>query len=213
MEVKAPYIPYIYVPEIHIPEIYKPASSIHKPELTISPVGCTYQHRDIENTGNRNLLIDDPNGVFTVCDSVFPNFNPIDYTPKNLIITEEPAPSLPQPEIPKTDPPNTNTQNKKKEEVIIPPCPSKRDQRVGDFRNDKRIERVIAHKSGDDGIECITIYEDVPFTSQYIPEIPSLVSTAVIGLVAASSPLLLNAIKPIVKQIVKKLTKKNKDVK
>ena len=114
MEVKAPYIPYIYVPEIHIPEIYKPASSIHKPELTISPVGCTYQHRDIENTGNRNLLIDDPNGVFTVCDSVFPNFNPIDYTPKNLIITEEPAPSLPQPEIPKTDPPNTNTQNKKK---------------------------------------------------------------------------------------------------
>ena len=28
--------------------------------------------------------------------------------------------------------------------------------------NDKRIERVIAHKRGDDGIECITIYEDVP---------------------------------------------------
>ena len=102
---------------------------------------------------------------------------------------------------------------KKKDEVIIPPCPSKREQRVGDFRNDKRIERVVGHKRGQDGIECITIYEDVPFTSQYIPEIPSLVSTAVIGLVAASSPLLLNAIKPIVKQIVKKLTKKKDKVK
>ena len=211
MEVKTPHIPEIYVQEIYIPEIYKPTSLIHKPEIFISPVGCTYQHRDIENTGNRNLLLDDPNGVFTVCNSVFPSFNPIDYTPKNLIITEEPLPTNSQPEIPKPETPNTNTNTKKKDNVIIPPCPSKKDQRVGDFRNDKRIERVIAHKRGDDGIECITIYEDVPFTSQYIPEIPSLVSTAVIGLVAASSPLLLNAIKPIVKQIVKKLTKKKEN--
>ena len=43
---------------------------------------------------------------------------------------------------------------------------------------------------------------------QYIPEVSTLVSTVVIGLVAASSPLLLNAVKPLVKQIVKKLTKK-----
>ena len=81
MEIKAPYIADIYVPNIYIPDIYQPATPIHKPEIIISPVGCTYQHRDIENTGNRNLLLDDPNGVFTVCDSVFPNFNPIDYTP------------------------------------------------------------------------------------------------------------------------------------
>ena len=213
MEVKATYIPDIYVPDIYIPEIYQPATPLHKPEIIISPVGCTYQHRDIENTGNRNLLLDDHNGVFTVCDSVFPSFNLIDYTPKNLIITEEPPPANTQPEIPKPETPNTDLPTKKKNEVIIPPCPSKKDQRVGDFRNDKRIERVIAHKRGDDGIECITIYEDVPFTSQYIPEIPSLVSTAVIGLVAASSPLLLNAIKPIVKQIVKKLTKKKNKLK
>ena len=213
MEVVAPHIAEIYIPDIYVPEIYKPTTILFRPEITISPVGCTYQHRDIENTGNRNLLLDDPNGVFTVCDSVFPSFNPIDYTPKNLIITEEPPPANTQPEIPKPETPNTDLPTKKKDEVIIPPCPSKKDQRVGDFRNDKRIERVIAHKRGEDGIECITIYEDVPFTSQYIPEIPSLVSTAVIGLVAASSPLLLNAIKPIVKQIVKKLTKKKDKVK
>jgi len=57
------------------------------------------------------------------------------------------------------------------------------------------------------------LYEDVPFKDQYIPEVSTIVSTAVIGLVAASTPLLLNAVKPIVKQIVKKLTKKKKDVK
>ena len=33
--------------------------------------GCTYQHRDIKNTGNRNLLLEDPNGVFTTCDFPF----------------------------------------------------------------------------------------------------------------------------------------------
>ena len=73
------------------------------------------------------------------------------------------------------------------------------------------MERVIGHKRGDDGVECITIYEDVPFKYQYIPEISTLISTVVIGLVAASSPLLLNAVKPLVKQVVKKLTKKKKD--
>ncbi len=62
-------------------------------------------------------------------------------------------------------------------------------------------------KRGEDGIECITLYESVPFKDQYIPEVSTIVSTAVIGLVAASSPLLLNAVKPLVKQIVKKLNK------
>ena len=93
----------------------------------------------------------------------------------------------------------------------MPPCPGKSNQRVGDFRNEKRLERVIGHERGDDGIECITIYEDVPFTSQYIPEVSTVVSTAVIGMVAASSPLLLNIVKPLVKNIFKKLTSKKKN--
>ena len=74
------------------------------------------------------------------------------------------------------------------------------------------MERVIGHEKSEDGTRCITIYEDVPFKDQYIPEVSTIVSTAVIGLVAASSPLLLNAVKPLVKQIVKKLTKKKNKV-
>jgi len=46
---------------------------------------------------------------------------------------------------------------------------------------------------------------------QYIPEPSTIVSTAVIGLVAASSPLILNAIKPLTKQLIKRLTKPKED--
>tara|TARA_A100001035_G_scaffold86002_1_gene66757 strand:- start:195 stop:836 length:642 start_codon:yes stop_codon:yes gene_type:complete len=199
----------IYVPDV--PEIYTPHYlTITKPP-DIDVPGCTYQHRDIKNTGNRNLLLDDPNGVYTTCDVPFPSFVPLDYTPENLVITEEvpvnnetpPLPESKQPEIPEV---------KEDKPIELEPCPSKKDQRVGDFRNEKRLERVIGHERGQDGVECITLYEDVPFVDQYIPEPSTIVSTAVIGLVAASSPLILNLIKPAIKNIVKKLTKKKDKV-
>jgi len=210
LEIPEIYIREIYIPEV--PEVYTPHYlTITKPP-DIDVPGCTYQHRDIKNTGNRNLLLDDPNGVFTTCDVPFPSFIPLDYTPENLVITEEvpvtnetpPLPETKQQEIPELP---------KDKDIELEPCPGKKDQRVGDFRNEKRLERVIGHKRGEDGVECITLYENVPFKDQYIPEVSTIVSTAVIGLVAASSPLLLNAVKPLVKQVVKKLTKKKDKVK
>ena len=201
-------IPEIYIPDV--PEIYSPHYlTITKPP-DIDVPGCTYQHRDIKNTGNRNLLLEDPNGVFTTCDFPFPSFIPLDYTPDNLVITEEapveneppPLPETEQPKIPDLpEPPPPD----------FPPCPGKNDQRVGDFRNDKKLERVIGHERGQDGSECITLYEAVEWKDQYIPEPSTIVSTAVIGLVAASSPLILNIIKPAIKNIFKKLTTKKKD--
>jgi hypothetical protein len=156
--------------------------------------------------------LEDPNGVFTTCDFPFPSFIPLDYTPENMVITEEPlvdneAPPFPEteqpkiPDLPEPPPPD------------FPPCPGKNDQRVGDFRNDKRLERVIGHERSEDGSKCITLYEDVKFIEQYIPSPPQLISTAAIATVAASTPLLLNIVKPLVKNLIKKLTKKKKDVK
>ena len=78
---------------------------------------------------------------------------------------------------------------KEKKDIKVVPCPGPKDQRINDFRNSSRLERVIGHEKSEDGTRCITIYEDVPFKDQYIPEISTIVSTAVIGLVAASSPL------------------------
>ena len=116
---------------------------------------------------------------------------------KRVENTETPIQEEVKPDIPK-----------EQKVIKIVPCPGPKDQRINDFRNSSRLERVIGHEKSEDGTRCITIYEDVPFKDQYIPEVSTIVSTAVIGLVAASSPLLLNAVKPLVKQVVKKLTKK-----
>ena len=93
-------------------------------------------------------MLEDPNGVFTTCDFPFPGFVPLDYTPENMVITEEaryvdndppPLPETEQPKIPDLpEPPPPD----------FPPCPGKNDQRVGDFRNDKKLERVIGHERG-----------------------------------------------------------------
>ena len=202
-------IPEVYIPEVYNPNPVQPITT----NLEINVAGCTYQHRDIKNTGNTQLLLDDPNGVFTTCDSVFPSFNPIDYTPDQLIITEDLPVNNEQPAMPESKTPEVEQPQEDKKEIKFVECPSSKDQRVGDFRNEKKLERVISHQRSEDGTICNTIYESVQFKDQFIPEVSTLVSTAVIGLVAASSPLLLNAIKPLVKQVVKKLTKKKDKVK
>ena len=193
------------IPEIHIPDVHIPYT--HLPNYdhsNVQVIGCTYYHRDTKNTGNRNLLIEDPNGVVNNCP--YPSFIPLNYQADQLIITEEmpnltnegemPASETPKPEIPKD----------KKEDPIIPDCPGKNDRRIGEFTSELRTERVKAYKRGEDGIECITIYEDIPFIDQYIPTPSTLVSTAVIASVAATTPLLLNLVKPLVKNAIKKLT-------
>ena len=193
-------IPKIHIPDVHIPYTHLP----NYDHSNVQVIGCTYYHRDTKNTGNRNLLIEDRNGVVSNCN--YPSFIPLNYQADQLIITEEmpnlanegemPTSETPQPEIPKD----------KKEDPIIPDCPGKNDRRIGEFTSELRTERVKAYKRGEDGIECITIYEDIPFIDQYIPTPSTLVSTAVIASVAATTPLLLNLVKPLVKNAIKKLT-------
>ena len=203
------------IPEISIPEIYKPDPVLPViTNLEIDVVGCTYQHRDIKNTGNTQLLLDDPNGVFTTCDSVFPSFYPIDYRPDQLVITEDLPITNNAPPMPESDIPETKTPEKKKEELVIPECPSRKDQAVGDYRNAKRIERVIGHKLSSDKTECITLYEDVPFRETFIGTNEVLVSTLAIGVVAGSSaalvPLIQGVAKAAIKNISKRFSRKNK---
>ena len=201
----------IKIPEITLPTIDLPDTPYfikHKLEGKIP--GCNLYHRDLETTRNPSLLIADPNGTYTVCpEGQIPSYNPMRYDPSEIIYTEDTpisAPSSTQKDInvikpkPKDDKP-----------ITIEPCPGKKDLRVGSFVNEKRLERIKGYKRGEDGIECITLYEDVPFKDQYIPNPPQLVSTAVIATVAATTPLLLNVVKPLVKNLIKKLTKKKKE--
>ena len=215
MEILEIGIKQINVSEVYIPEIYKPDPVLPViTNLEIDVVGCTYQHRDIKNTGNSQLLLDDPNGVFLTCgESLFPSFYPIDYRPDQLVITEDLPITNDTPPMPDSDIQETKT-SEKKEELVIPECPSKKDQKVGDYRNAKRIERVIGHKLSSDKTECITIYEDVPFRETFIGTPEVLVSTFAIGLVAGSSaalvPLIQGAAKAGIKNMSKRFSKKKK---
>ena len=206
-------IPNISIPDIKVPHLNIPTANpyqvLNVPPPSIKLPGCVKYHRDA-SPKNTALYDDDPTGTTISCPSgSMPTFKPLLYDRRKIEIienkeqekrvenTETPIQEEVKPDIPK-----------KKKEIKVVPCPGPKDQRVNDFRNSSRIERVIGHKKSEDGTRCITIYEDVPFKDQYIPEVSTIVSTAVIGLVAASSPLLLNIIKPLVKNIVKKLTKK-----
>ena len=206
-------IPNISIPDIKVPHLNIPTANpyqvLNVPPPSIKLPGCVKYHRDA-SPKNTALYDDDPTGTTISCPSgSMPTFKPLLYDRRKIEIvetkgqekrvenTEAPAQKEVKPDIPK-----------EKKEIKVVPCPGPKDQRVNDFRNSSRIERVIGHEKSEDGTRCITIYEDVPFKDQYIPEVSTIVSTAVIGLVAASSPLLLNVIKPLVKNIIKKLTKK-----
>jgi len=207
------------IPKISIPEIKinipqnSPYQVLNVPLPSLKLPGCVKYHRDA-SPKNTALYNDDPTGTIISCPyGSMPTFEPMLYDRRKIEIvenkeqqkrvenTETPIQEEVKPDIPK-----------EKKEIKIVPCPGSKDQRVGDFRNSSRLERVIGHEKSEDGTRCITFYEDVPFKDQYIPEVSTIVSTAVIGLVAASSPLLLNIIKPLVKNIVKKLTKKKDKV-
>ncbi len=199
--------------EIHEIPIWKTEvptlNKISKPIVDIP--GCVRVHRN-----NLTSLIDsdkDEYGTYTECGNFsIPSFEPLQYNPNEFVYTQSETPQNQEQEFvqPTVEPPKYEPK-KKKDDPLFVACPGKKDQRVGDYRNEFKLERVIGHERSEDGSECITLYESTKFIEQYIPNPPQLVSTAVIATVAASTPLLLNIVKPLVKNLIKKLTKK-KDV-
>lgn len=208
MTIKKIEIKEIIVPEIRIWEAEIPTLDlIYKPIVDIP--GCVDAHRN----NLTELINEDGLGTYQACGTFdIPSYEPLEYNPSEFIYTTPNQPSQEQQQDIQTEQPKL-PQKKKEEEIVIPPCPGKKDLRVGSFVNEKRLERVKGYVRGEDGIECITLYEDVPFKDQYIPNLPTVISTALIASVAATTPLLLNVVKPLVKNVIKKLTKKKDKVK
>ena len=196
-------VPKVELPSIEIPEI--PYFTQHKLEGQIP--GCNLFHRDLKVTRNPSLLISDKNGTFTTCpEGQIPSFDPIRFDMNELIYTESnPVQNETKEQQTKVTPP---VKKEKKKEEEPPPCPSKKDQRVGDFRNEKRLERVSGHKRGEDGIECITLYEDITFIDSVLPSPSAALNVVTISLIAATTPLLLPIIKSLSKTIFKKILAK-----
>ena len=205
MEIREIGIPEIIIPDVYIPQVILPSFDV----LNVETIGCKYYHRDTKNTGNRNLLIDDPNGVVSNCP--YPSFIPMNYQPESLIITEEAAPAEEEPtKLPEGKPPKAEIPKDKKDEPIVPPCPDKNDRRIGEYTSEARTERVKSYKRGSDGIECIAEYEQVTFVDSFLPSPSAALNVAAISLIAASSPLLLGLIKSGSKTLFKKILGKNK---
>tara|TARA_R100001480_G_scaffold45136_1_gene58360 strand:+ start:248 stop:604 length:357 start_codon:yes stop_codon:yes gene_type:complete len=101
-------IPEIHIPDVHIPYTYVPDYS----HSNVQVIGCTYYHRDTKNTGNRNLIIEDPNGVISNCP--YPSFNPLNYVPDQLTITEEMPNLANDSEMPTSEPPKTEIPKQEK---------------------------------------------------------------------------------------------------
>jgi len=202
-------IPEINIPDIKIPDVYIPQVSLPGYEpLNVETVGCKYFHRDVKNTGNRNLLIEDPNGVTSSCP--FPSFIPMNYQADQLIITETALPAEEEQKLPEGKPPKAEISKDKKDEPIVPPCPDKNDRRIGEYTSEARTERVKSYKRGSDGIECIAEYEQVTFVDSFLPSPSAALNVAAISLIAATSPAILGLIKNASKTIFKKILSKGK---
>ena len=197
-------IPNIEILRIDIPT-HNPYQVLNVPLPSLKLPGCVKYHRDA-SLKNTALYNDDPTGTVISCPyGSMPSFQPMLYDRRRIKITEA-----------KKEEKKTNNEEqvqykqetpklpKKKEEEFFIKCPGDKDQKIGDFRNSKKLQIVTAHKIEND--ECITIYADTKFIEKYLPSAKDVTTAAGIALVAATTPILINAVKPLVKQIVKKLT-------
>ena len=200
-------MPDIKLPEISLPTIDIPDTPYFtRPKLEGKLPGCYLYHRDLETTRNPSLLLADPSGTYTVCpNGEMPSYTPMRYDPAQVIDTE-PVPVNTAP-TPTQDTNVVQPKPKEEKKIEFEPCPPDKALRIGSFVNEERREKIKDYIRNEDN-ECITLYEDVPFVDQYIPSPSVVVSTALIASVAATTPLILNAVKPLVKQLIKKLTKK-----
>ena len=210
-------IPEIYIPKVEIPKIniptHNPYNVLNVPLPSLKMPGCVRYHRDA-SPKNTALYEDDPTGTVISCPyGSMPTFEPLLYDRRKIEITEvkeekkeevkevQPEYKQEKPELPK----------KKKEEFFIK-CPGDKDLRVGMYASEDRLEKVIGHKISEDGKTCITLFEETRFVDRWIPSPPIIVNTSLIAITAATSPLLVNLLKGIIKNAIKKLTKKKKDV-
>ena len=186
--------------------------------------GCVKVHKEnAKNPKNRNKMLvdDDPKGNTVLCDAGAPYYEPADYdyrdltwqtiyqdseeAPEGIDTGEPPAPEIPD----APSPPDTPGQTAKDVE-----CPPPNARRIGDL-NQAGTEKVVGYKLSPDKKECITEWEELSFTEQYLPSVPIVSTTATIALVATSSALLakpladllLKVVKPVIKKVVTKVKK------
>ena len=219
-------IPDINIRNVEVRDVRIPSWMTNQPRLPGAPPvtvyvgvpvidipGCVEAHIENKKGTNDKLVEDDPDGTRVFCDGNMPSFNPINYNPEELQWTAPPpdppkiAPpeTPPTPEIPKDATPKVEIEKD-------PPCPPPNAPRIGDVAQNQK-ERVSGFEL-QNGI-CVTLYEDIPLTAQYLPAPQIAATTAGIAVVATSSALLakpladllLKVFKPVIKKVIAKISK------
>ena len=193
----------INIPKIPVWELYVPTLDvIYKPKVDIP--GCVRVHRN-----NLPSLIDsdkDEYGTYSECGNfIIPSFEPLQYNPNEFTYTESKTPNKQEKEFVEPSNESSKYEPPKDKKDIFVECPGKKDQKIGDYRNEKRISRVSGHLRSEDGTECITLYEDVTFIDSVLPSPSAALNVVTISLIAASSSLLIPAIKSLSKTVFKKI--------
>ena len=206
-------IPTIGVQKIEVPNVYRlPVNQGTLPFILNigSPIvdlpGCVEYHPDAQKYRRQpNLMEDDDSNTVTLCDGNYPTYNAMDYTPEDLNIFREtpppvvqPPPDIDPPEVPPTGDLGTET-----------PCPGPNNLRVGDLTQ-SGDEKVVGHEL--QGTTCVTLYEPTGAAEKFLPSVNQSTTTVAIAVLAtagaAATPLLLRAIKPIIKKLTTTVKKK-----
>ena len=198
-------------PPIAVP-VYPPVTTqIGTPIVNIP--GCVQAHKD--NQENVNLKNEDDKGVMTLCDAGTPSFVAIDYDANKIQLEQEPPKPPAYKPPPKPEPPETKTPAVPKTEAPMPECPSRAQELkdpVGKIVEGNK--KIVAYEMV--GKECLPVFETLSIPDQIVQNIPSagmVTTTASIAVVATSSALLakplvdllLKAVKPAVKKVMKKV--------
>ena len=198
-------------PPVAVPILPPVTTEIGTPIVNIP--GCVEAHKD--NKENVNLKEADDKGMMTLCDAGTPYYTAIDYDANKIKLEQEPPPPPaykppPKPEVPEAPAPAVP-----KTEAPLPECPTREQQLknpVGKILEGNR--KIIAYETV--GKECLPVFEKLSIPDQIIQNIPSagmVTTTASIAIVATSSALLakplsdllLKAVKPTVKKVMKKI--------
>jgi len=214
----------IDIREVEVRDINVPSWMTNQPRIPSAPPvtvqvgvpvidipGCVEAHIDNKKGTNDKLVEDDSDGARVFCDGNMPSFNPLRYEPENMVIERSaPVPKVNPPEVPTPEIPKDVTPKVEEEEEVE--CPPPNAPRIGDVAQNQK-ERVSGFEV-QNGV-CVTLYEDIPLTAQYLPAPQVAATTAGIAVVATSSALLakpladllLKVFKPVIKKVITKVSK------
>ena len=186
---------------INVPIVNPPNVPINVPIVfPVIEMPCVKARRSGENDG---LIDNDPDGNMILCPAQTPSYEPMNYEPLRIV-------------------PNNEEEQQRHQEPEIPPAPEVPKQKAEACPPDGAPEVGTKVEEGTKqiiryelvGNRCVTRYKKLNVQQQIIdaiPTVPQVVKTGGITLVATtaalSTPILLEAVKPIIKQVVNKVKK------